>query len=204
MTNKTPWKILGMICLAVFLLAAPQIFAQDGLDDFEGLDDIGGGDDMVAESPAGDDSVADDTKSEGATETLSKLPEPEEIERLAGLHKFEIANPKKDPFKPLVVKKVILPPVRRRTPTRRTQKPSAPKPPPIKPIQLFVSGVVGNEGQRLAIVKFENKEYTIHKDQVVQGKFKVVDILNDRVVVYSNKEQRRHTFRIGGGKKGRR
>ena len=34
-----------------------------------------------------------------------------------------------------------------------------------------------------------------------EGKFKVVDIYSDRIVVYSNAEQRRYTFKIGGEEK---
>ena len=50
------------------------------------------------------------------------------------------------------------------------------------------------------MIVFENKNYTIQKDQVVDGKFKVVDILTDKLIIYSNKEQMRRTFPIGGGK----
>jgi len=78
--------------------------------------------------------------------------------------------------------------------------PKPPPPPPPKPIQLFVQGVCGNENERLAMIVFENKNYTIQKDQVVDGKFKVVDILTDKLIIYSNKEQMRRTFPIGGGK----
>ena len=112
-----------------------------------------------------------------------------------------LENPEKDPFKPIIRKEVVLPPVKQQPVQIKPQEKKQPSAPPVKPIKLFVSGIVGNEGSRLAIVKFENEELTISKDQIVEGKFKVVDIYADRVVVYSNKEQRRHTFKIGGDEK---
>lgn len=213
MTILKSVKKLGLFCLALVVITASQGLAQDDLDEFGGLDDLGGdsmvtespaeagGDGMVAESPSGgmDDFGADPAAAGGGFDA-PKLSENEQIEALANKFTFATENPKKDPFKPLVEKKVILPPVRTVRPVSRPDD-SKPKPPPIKPIKLHVSGIVGGEGNRLAVVKFENNEYTITKDQVVDGKFKVVDIMNDRVVVYSNKEQRRHTFKIGGDEK---
>ncbi len=217
MTGLNPLKKLGMICLTVFLLSAPQVFAQDDLDDFGGLDDLGG-DSTVTESPAtpagdpaaGDPANAGDAasggdgmmaeSSSGSGVDTSKMTETEQVDALMNRFTFATENPKKDPFRPIVEKKVVLPPVRTVQPVARPQD-AKPAPPPVKPIRLFVAGIVGNEGNRLAIVKFENEEYTISKDQIIEGKFKVVDVLSDRVVVYSNKEQRRHTFKIGGDEK---
>ncbi len=229
MTGYNPFKFLGIICLAAFLLAAPQLYAQEGLDDFSGLDELGTqpaggdaaapagegaapaaegagvsdstvsetpdaglGDGMTAESPAGTDAPA------GAE--AGKMSEQEQVDALINKYTFATENPKKDPFRPIVEKKVVLPPVRPVQPVSRPSD-SKPAPPPVKPIRLFVTGIVGNEGQRLAVIKFENEEMTVTKDQIVEGKFKVVDVLSDRIVVYSNKEQRRHTFKIGGDEK---
>jgi len=207
MNRYSPAKLLGIIFLAAILLAVPRVFAVDELDDFGGLDDLGGdsaapaapadaggGDGMVAESPAsGGDS------SGGLTET-AKMTEGEQVDSLINKFSFAPEIPNKDPFKPIVEKKVVLPPVRTVQPVARPQD-SKPQPPPVKPIKIFVTGIVGNEGQRLAVIKFEDEEHTVTKDQIVDGKFKVVDIQNDRIVVYSNKEQRRHTFKIGGDEK---
>lgn len=211
MSRYNPAKLLGIICLAVFLLAAPQVFAVDDLDDFGGLDDLGGdtaapaeagtppaaegGDGMVAESPASGDAAAGGDAVDG-----SKLTEQEQVDGLINKFTFVTENANKDPFKPIVEKKVVLPPVRTVQPVSRPQD-SKPQPPPVKPIKVFVTGIVGNEGERLAVIKFEDEEHTVTKDQIVDGKFKVVDIQNDRIVVYSNKEQRRHTFKIGGDEK---
>ena len=189
-------KNIWILCLALTLVVAPRVFAQDNLDDFGGLDDASSSGTQAENSAVSSDKTAPDTS------IKSSKSEKEIIDTLADLPKsaFEPIKPKKDPFLPLVQKRLITPPIRRRIRPRinRTFKPKAP---PIKPIKLFVSGIVGNESNRLAIVKFEGKELTIWKDKVVDGKFKVVDILNDRVVIYSNKEQRRHTFRIAGGRK---
>ncbi|MDD3146964.1 MAG: hypothetical protein PHD82_06645 [Candidatus Riflebacteria bacterium] len=204
MTGYNPFKFLGIICLAAFLLAAPQLFAQDELDDFDGLDGLGGDAApaaAVSETPdpgLGDGMTAESTSASPAE--TAKMTEQEQVDALINKYTFATENPKKDPFRPIVEKKVVLPPVRPVQPVSRPQD-SKPAPPPVKPIRLFVTGIVGNEGQRLAVIKFENNEMTVTKDQIVEGKFKVVDVLSDRVVVYSNKEQRRHTFKIGGDEK---
>ena len=60
-----------------------------------------------------------------------------------------------------------------------------------------MGGIVGEEeNNRSAIIEFEGKEITVKKDQIVDGKFKVIDIYPDRMVVYSFKEQRSHTYKI--------
>ena len=225
MTGYNPFKFLGITCLAAFLLAAPQLYAQDTVDDFGGLDDLStqagsapasvespapGGDagadsagvpdSTVSETPdagLGDGMTAESPSTGGDTGAADgpKLSEQEQVDALINKFTFATENPKKDPFRPIVEKKVVLPPVRPVQPTSRPTD-TKPAPPPVKPIRLFVTGIVGNEGNRLAVVKFENNELTVIKDQIVEGKFKVVDILSDRVVIYSNKEQRRHTFKI--------
>ncbi len=155
-----------------------------------------------AESPTETTGNAEDPGSGGSDEAsppAANLEEPEQVEILAGKFKFSPGNEAKDPFKPLVVKKVVLPPAP--APAPKPAGPAAPPPPPPpKPIQLFVSGICGNDNERLAMIMFENKPYVVSKDMVVDGKFKVVDILPDRLVIYSNKEQMRRTFPIGGGK----
>jgi hypothetical protein len=203
MSGTGLWKLFTLLCLTAFLIAAPQLSAQD-LDDFGELNELGGddfgGDDFSDlggdDSLRGDGMVAESPSTENAVDT-QKMSESEQVDDLAVRFTFKPDRATKDPFKPLVEKKVVLPPVRKVRPVSRTKN-SKPKPPPIKPIKLHVAGIVGNEGARLAVIKFENEEHTISKDQVVEGKFKVVDILSDRVVVYSNKEKRRHTFKIGG------
>ncbi|HNV71382.1 MAG TPA: hypothetical protein PKO06_16890 [Candidatus Ozemobacteraceae bacterium] len=147
------------------------------------------------DKPSGDSSGGDSAPAEPA----KSLDENEQIELIIQNHKFKLENELKDPFKPLIEKKVAVPVVVAPV-NKNSGPPKPPPPPPPKPIQLFVQGVCGNENERLAMIVFENKNYTIQKDQVVDGKFKVVDILTDKLIIYSNKEQMRRTFPIGGGK----
>ena len=103
--------------------------------------------------------------------------------------KGEIAN--HDPFKPVITKKVIeLIKIKRPpepVPTKEVKK-------TIPPIKLTVTGICGNDVVREAIVRFENDEHVIKPGQIVNGKFKVVDIDSSKVVVYSIGEARRATF----------
>jgi len=192
-------KFLVVIGMASFLLTAPQVRAQE--DDFGigGLEDSSGSDSAASNGKRSESEIIEDLCKRMCTndEKLGKAS----LEFKSGKWTPILEKPVKDPFEPIIKKEVVLPPVRQQPVTVKPQEKKAPAPPPIKPIKLFVSGIVGNEGNRLAIVKFENEELTISKDQIVEGKFKVVDIYADRVVVYSNKEQRRHTFKIGGDEK---
>ena len=174
-------SVLAMLFAVMLIVSSAN--ALDSFDDFGGFDDLGG--DAFSDSPSGSSNELD----------VSGMSEKEQVDALASRHEFKPENPQKDPFKPIVKKKVVLPPVRKKAPSRPSQ-PSKPAPPPVEPIRLTINGIVGNEAHRMAIIRFENQEHTIRKDDVVEGKFKVVDILPDRVVVYSNQEQRRHTFRI--------
>ncbi|MBR4569428.1 MAG: hypothetical protein IKO19_01985 [Candidatus Riflebacteria bacterium] len=193
-------KFLVVISMASFLLTAPQVRAQD--DDF-GIGDV----EESSESNASPASSGEKTESDIIEDLCQRMRSNDEklgkasLEFKSGKWTPILEKPEKDPFKPIIEKEVVLPPVRQQPVAVKPQEKKAPAPPPIKPIKLFVSGIVGNEGNRLAIVKFENEELTISKDQIVEGKFKVVDIYADRVVVYSNKEQRRHTYKIGGDEK---
>ncbi len=198
-------KLLGIMFLASFLMITPHnVFAQE---DF-GLDE-----ETPAASPANDK-----TESDVINDICKRMCGSDEKFGDASLKEVNMKgkkilvpvwfkeNAKKDdenpdPFRPVIrkevnqiVKQQVVKPV-------ETKKNTPPPPPPPKPIKIFVKGIVGNEGSRLAIVEFEKEEMTITKDQIVEGKFKVVDIYADRVVVYSNKEQRRHTFKIGGDEK---
>ncbi len=219
MVSRKFWLSMGLVCLLLVSSVPGKAFAQDDFtmpaDGASGASGASGGEAASGAKP--DDTPANpeeapgappadsgggggaDAGGDGGAKIPANLEEPEHVEMLAANHKFNPGKPSKDPFRPLVEKKVVLPPVA--PPPTSAGKPSAPPPPPPpKPIQLFVSGICGNDADRLAMITFENKTYTVQKDQVVEGKFKVVDILNDRVVVYSNKEQMRRTFPIGGGK----
>jgi hypothetical protein len=201
MNRSHHWILWGILCVALILANGPAAVAQD---DF-GLPDTGL-DDSPAPSPAEapDDGFgsppADDAGSSSADGNITPgMDEAEQIDNLANKFKFKPIRASKDPFRPLVQKQVVLPPVVQTRPGPSTPA-GPPPPPPPKPIQLTVQGVVGNDSERLALIVFENKPYTVQKDTVVDGKFKVVEILPDRLVVYSNKEQMRRTFNLAPGK----
>lgn len=193
-------KFLVVISMASFLLTVPQVRAQDdfGLGEIE-EESSGSGNSAASNADKSESEIIEDLcqRMRNNDDKLGKAS----LEFKSGKWTPILEKPEKDPFKPMIEKEVVLPPVRQQPVAVKAQEKKAPAPPPVKPIKLFVSGIVGNEGNRLAIVKFENEELTISKDQIVEGKFKVVDIYADRVVVYSNKEQRRHTFKIGGDEK---
>ncbi len=63
-------------------------------------------------------------------------------------------------------------------------------------LKVIVKKIYGDEENRSADIEFEGKEITVVKDQFVEGKFKIVDIYPDRMVVYDNAAQRRHTYKI--------
>ncbi len=198
-------KLLGVLCLASLLqfIASPQLLAQD---DFDVSDSETKAD---AEKPKESEVLEklfarmcqDDEKL--GKRTLKKIKEKGK-DRLVPEYYIEGGKPdiNPDPFRPIIRKDVPVPPqptIRRVEPVKRETPPKVRPPDPIK---ITVKGIVGNEGGRLAIVDFENeKDLTLTKDQIVEGKFKVVDIFADRVVIYANKEQRRQTFKINGDDK---
>lgn len=190
MKKRIFWTIWCILSMILVIIAGAKSFAQD---DFS-IDEADLGEPAeVTEEPAAEKPAAPGNL------INPDLKESEQVDLLAKNFKFEPMRKDKDPFRAIIEKQVILPPVPRQAVSANTPK-GPPPPPPPKPIQLFVQGIVGNDQERLAVVKFENEIQTIEKDMVVKGKFKVVDILPDRVVVYSNKEQMRRTFPIGDGK----
>ena len=195
MRRSTSLRALGIICMAGFLMAAPQVFAQD--DDFGVTGGAEESEEQTSNADRPESEIIEELCSKMSREGDEKIPHRLNYDSAKKSWTAIVEKAKKDPFRPIVEKKVVLPPVRKVQEVKPVEK-QKPAAPPVKPIKIFVSGIVGNEGSRLAYVKFENEELVLSKDQIVEGKFKVVDIYQDRVVVYSNKEQRRHTFKIGG------
>lgn len=67
----------------------------------------------------------------------------------------------------------------------------------VTPLTIIIKSITGEEeNDRYAVIEFEGKEITVRKDQIVENKFKVIDIYPDRMVVYSPKEQRRRTYKL--------
>ena len=197
MRKYLPLKLLGIICLASFLQVCPTVLAQDD-DDFGGTTQ--NAKDKNEEKVLNDLFARLCTKDEKLGEATLRELTVKGKKKLVPSYFSEGSKPEDnpDPFRPIIRKEVVKPP----TPVVKVEPrkiDNTPKQKPIEPIKIVVKGIVGNEGGRLAIVDFENdKDLTLTKDQIVEGKFKVVDIFADRVIVYSNKEQRRHTFKIHG------
>jgi hypothetical protein len=190
------------ICLVLALILSwgHMTQAQDdfglpetGLDDVATTNPIESHEDEVGGSQAGSESPVEGGIAPG-------MDEPEQIDHLANRFKFKPIRASKDPFKPLVQKPMAQIPVIDTRVKQNTGPVPPPPPPPPPPIQISVQGIVGNDSERLALILFENKPYTVQRDTVVDGKFKVVEILPDRLVVYSNREQMRRTFNMAPGK----
>jgi len=121
--------------------------------------------------------------------------ESDTISQLASEFVFTGEVASHDPFKPVIVKKVI--------DLIKIDRSVKVEPPPVEqkkevipPLKLKVTGICGNDGLRQAIVQFENDEYIVENGQVIDGKFKVVDVNSDKLVVYSIREARRATFQL--------
>ncbi|MBF0408269.1 MAG: hypothetical protein HQM10_13030 [Candidatus Riflebacteria bacterium] len=153
-------------------------------------------DPFAGNAPAGTPSEAPAAAAPGG----ANLGESEQVEMIIQAAKFKLENEGKDPFRPLIQKKVKLPPPPPPMPRDNRGVVKPPPPPPPKPLNLTVQGICGDESERLAMVVFEGRPRTLLKGQQVDGQFKVVDILSDKVIVYSEKEQMRKTISIGGGK----
>lgn len=131
----------------------------------------------------------------GATaETSFHVSESEIITALTEANSFTTENAAHDPFKPVIKKRepVIIkvdPPAEK---TRAVEEIKE----VIRPVQLTVTGICGNDNLRQAVVIFENDEYTVTSGQIVNGAFKVVDIENDKITIYSIREARRHVFSL--------
>lgn len=135
-----------------------------------------------------------------STAALSAEPgqnsENETISQLAQEFAFTGETANHDPFKPIVVKKVA--DVIKIEKLRKTEliSETRPKKEVIPPLRMQVTGICGNNGLRQAIVQFENDEHIVETGQVIDGKFKVVEVSPDKLVVYSIKEARRATFNL--------
>lgn len=195
-------KLLVIIGMATFFQVTPQLMAQD--DEFGISNTENSESQKKNESEILNDLFArmcrDDEKLGQPTLKKTNIKGKEKLVPIYYNPAAKKAEENPDPFRPIIRKEIAAPPtpVVKVSPTKPKTAPTAPAQPKIDPIQIKVKGIVGNEGNRLAIVDVQKGEsdLTLNKDQIVDGKFKVVDILSDRVVVYSNKEQRRYTFKI--------
>lgn len=205
MKNLSYNKLL-ILSLAGFLMTAPQVFAEN---DYELTDESANKNKELSENEIIDD-MCDRMANEEGDSKLGRQSLRVITLKATGKKIYvplwynDVSNPEenRDPFRPKIKKEVILPPKKDEdAPPQKQENDKREVKKVIPPLKIFVKGIVGNEGIRYAVIDFENEERTVVKDQIVEGKFKVVDIYSDRIVVYSNAEERRYTFKIGGEKK---
>jgi len=72
--------------------------------------------------------------------------------------------------------------------------------PPITPDEsakkLVVQGIVGNEELRVAVAALNGKIILLRAGGTINGRFKILEILPDRVVIYFIAEQVRRTLTL--------
>lgn len=125
----------------------------------------------------------------------SNNSEVDTIALLAEQNAFMIDQPGHDPFKPIISKKEIKS-VRTELPKKMEKAAQEPAKIAIEPLMLKVTGICGNDNVREAVINHKNEEFTVKAGQTINGIFKIVDISNEKVVVYAIKEARRHSFTL--------
>lgn len=105
-------------------------------------------------------------------------------------------NPDKDPFRPLIVRERAKRAVDRTSAAPVKKADAAPVKTVVQEIDMNVMMIVGNEERRMAMVEFQGQLKELRKDDNVPGFFKVVEVKDDEVVVYSHKTKRRRAFKI--------
>ena len=108
-------------------------------------------------------------------------------------HGTKITLGEKDPFFPLVIKpkRPKRPDKPPRTPPRVGPTPIVPQ---IPPIQIKVICIIGNSGRRMALIQFNGKVKEYWKGDSESGAFKIVEITNRSVVIYSLRKHRQRSF----------
>jgi len=115
-----------------------------------------------------------------------------ENERAGQLYAYTPAVRGKDPFLPIQVKEMKPNPVPR--PVRPVD--SAPDIQITPPFKMDVLCIVGNTGDRLALIEFEGELLEVSVTFEAEGQFKVVDIGPDAVEVYSYSHRCRKTVKL--------
>ena len=121
---------------------------------------------------------------------------PDENEKVTMLVTTErIPQLAKDPFCPLVKR----PEKRFEIKPKEIEKAKVAKVEqiPVKPLEIKINGICGNESRRHALIEFENSALTVQAGQTVNGKFNVIEVTENSVVVFSIAQQRRAVFKIG-------
>jgi hypothetical protein len=130
----------------------------------------------------------------------SGLSEQDQAQDIIEKHPFQLERDK-DPFKPLVrppPPKVFIPPPRpnREKDVKLTEKQLQPV---VAPLKMQVLGIVGNDGERLAMIRFNNGIKILRENDEVAGEFKVIAIKPDQITVFSIRENCRRPFPLSYG-----
>ena len=206
MRKNLSLKNLVILCLTGFLITGSQIYAENDSN----LEDEAENNNKELSENVIIDNICDSMAKEGGDPKYG--PQSFRVITLKATNKKiyvplwyndKVNKPEDnpDPFRPVIKKEVVVPKPSNDKIVVQPRPEPRPQPKVIPPLKIYVKGIVGNEDGRYAVIDFEKEERTIVKDQIVDGKFKVIDIYSDRIVVYSNAEQKRYTFKIGGEEK---
>ncbi|MFZ2960561.1 MAG: hypothetical protein WA705_27080 [Candidatus Ozemobacteraceae bacterium] len=123
-----------------------------------------------------------------------------EVDRIASSGDYKLEKNSKDPFKPLVVKP---PPVdvQREERGKDVRPTPTPTPIPVPMLKIDIQGICGNDSGRWALAIFEGQPRVLTQDMTVDGKFKVVELRPDSVIVFSFRENARRSFSLAGKEK---
>jgi len=179
--NRVLWTIWCLLGLFLVLSMCPRAFAADQ---------------AVLEDPQAQASQSAQTipPLDSATD-----PESDEADTIASASNYKLENQKKDPFKAVIQPKPKQEPdLTKRLDVKIIPSATVKIEPPIPPLQIQVMGICGNDQGRWVLAIFENQPRVLAPDMVVEGKFKVMEILADRLVVFSFRDNLRHAFKIGG------
>ncbi len=112
---------------------------------------------------------------------------------LSDAESFSVDNLSHDPFKPLVTKKIRIPEPPQEVITIREEEPRKII---VPPVTVKVAGICGNSKNRYAVIEFEGSEYVVKSGETVNGKFSVVSILEDGIVIFSFEQSLRNVFKL--------
>jgi hypothetical protein len=118
------------------------------------------------------------------------------VEDLAQKNSFFTDNPDHDPFKALISKPKIKMPEPINLSKSKNHEKKQLKKEIIKPLNIKITGICGNEKQRQAIIVYENKEMLVEAGNKIDNKFEIIEISPEQIVVYSINETRRKVFKI--------
>lgn len=125
--------------------------------------------------------------------------ESEIVTIIANENLFLAEVPGHDPFKPVIGKRIAI--IKIEKPTKLKEKEqSKTNSVAVEPLQVNVTGICGNDQIRQALIKLGNLEYTLVAGDMVEGKFSVVEVKPEEVVLYSVKESKRKVFKLSSAK----